>query len=182
MPIFRLILGIFGFFKTREGPLGTPNQYFLLCMCSPNCYLPIPCQLSLKQLRFEWLYCTMLKNHGQKSNLHMIITALSKKPVASVKLVLREKKDLLKIGTVKRKPLEVESKIFECYYMEPTGLLILANLPGSCKNLISIFKSNLADFGRSRVSRWSEVNTDSEKVAHWGAGGVYQISNLKFKK
>jgi hypothetical protein len=30
---------------------------------------------------------------------------------------------LLKIGIVKRKPLEVESKIFECYYMEQTGLL-----------------------------------------------------------
>jgi hypothetical protein len=30
--------------------------------------------------------------------------------------------------------------------------------------------------------RWSEVDTNSAKVAHWGDGGVYQISNLKYKK
>ena len=31
------------------------------------------------------------------------------------------------------------------------------SLPGSYQNLISIFKLNPADFGRSRVTRWSEV-------------------------
>ena len=34
------------FGKFNEGPLSTPKQYFLICMCSPNCYLPIPCQLN----------------------------------------------------------------------------------------------------------------------------------------
>jgi hypothetical protein len=46
--ILRQILGLFGHFKIHEGPLVTPNQYFLLCVCSPSCYLPIPCQLRLK--------------------------------------------------------------------------------------------------------------------------------------
>jgi hypothetical protein len=46
--ILRLLFGVlFGLFKTHEGPLGTPNQYFLLCMCSPSRYLPILCQLRL---------------------------------------------------------------------------------------------------------------------------------------
>jgi hypothetical protein len=56
------------------------------------------------------------------------------------------------------------------------------SLPKSCQNLISIFKSNPADFGRSQASRWSEVDAESKKVAHWGAGGVCQISNKKYKK
>jgi hypothetical protein len=38
--------------------------------------------------------------------------------------------------------------------------------------LISIFKLNPADFGRTWVTRWSEVDADSGKVAHLGAGGV----------
>jgi hypothetical protein len=42
---------------------------------------------------------------------------------------------LLKIGTVKRKPLEAESKIFECYYMEPTGLVTVAR---AIMNIISL--------------------------------------------
>jgi hypothetical protein len=58
----------------------------------------------------------------------------------------------------------------------PLGLIV-ANLPESCQNLISIFKSNPAYFGRSRVTGWSEVDADSGKVAHWGAGDVSQISN-----
>jgi hypothetical protein len=56
------------------------------------------------------------------------------------------------------------------------------SLPGSCQNLISILESNSADFGQSRATRLSEVDADSRKVAHWGAGGVCQISNLKSKK
>jgi hypothetical protein len=32
------------------------------------------------------------------------------------------------------------------------------------------------------VSQWSEVDAESKKVAHWGAGGVCQISNLKSKR
>jgi len=55
-------------------------------------------------------------------------------------------------------------------------------LPGSCQNLISILESNPVDFGLSWASRWSEVDADSGKVAHWGAGGVCQVSNLKYKK
>jgi hypothetical protein len=59
---------------------------------------------------------------------------------------------------------------------------LMLSLPGSCQDLISIFKSNPADFGHSRVTRWSEVDAVSGKVAHWGAGGVCQISNLKNKR
>jgi hypothetical protein len=33
--------------------MGTPNQYFLLFMCSLSCHLPIPCQLRLKSL-YTW--------------------------------------------------------------------------------------------------------------------------------
>jgi hypothetical protein len=56
LPILRQIWGLFGLFKTHEGTLGTPNQYFWLCMRSPSCYLPIPCQLRLNIL------CTWCRN------------------------------------------------------------------------------------------------------------------------
>ena len=58
LPILRLILlilGLFDLLKTHEGHLETPNQYLLLWMSSPSCYLPISCQLRFKQLRFQWL-------------------------------------------------------------------------------------------------------------------------------
>jgi hypothetical protein len=89
--------------------------------------------------------------------LHMIITALSKKPVASVKLVLREKKDLLKIGTVKRKPLEAESKIFECYYMEPTGLLEVVDVHKEVQLVNFILERKMEDDMNFRVIEAHEV-------------------------
>ena len=42
--------------KAREGPLGTPDQYFQISMCSDKCYLPIPSHLRLKLALFYWLY------------------------------------------------------------------------------------------------------------------------------
>ena len=39
MLILRLIWGLFGLLKTHEGPLGTPNQYFLLCMFTDYIHL-----------------------------------------------------------------------------------------------------------------------------------------------
>ena len=56
LPILRLIsliLGLFGLLKANEGRLGTPNQYFFLCMCSPSCYLSIPCHLGSNNLDFR---------------------------------------------------------------------------------------------------------------------------------
>ena len=52
LPIFKLILGLFGLLKTHEEPLGTPNKYLLLFMYSLSCFSYISCQLWLKQLRF----------------------------------------------------------------------------------------------------------------------------------
>ena len=56
LPILRLILpisGLSGLLKANEGSLGTSNQYFLLCMCSPSCYSSIPCYLGFKTLDFS---------------------------------------------------------------------------------------------------------------------------------
>jgi hypothetical protein len=53
------ILGLFGHLKLYKGPLGTPNQYFLLCMCAPRCYSSIPCHLSLKNLYFSGYSLTL---------------------------------------------------------------------------------------------------------------------------
>jgi hypothetical protein len=56
LPIMRLILPVLGhcdFWKANVGPLGTPNQYVLLCLCSLNCYSSIPCNLGLKNLDFS---------------------------------------------------------------------------------------------------------------------------------
>jgi hypothetical protein len=75
LPILRLILlilGLFGFFKTHEGHLGTLDQYFSVCMCSPSCYLPIPCLL------FHVMLYNSLKIKivtGKKSHLHMELTS-----------------------------------------------------------------------------------------------------------
>jgi hypothetical protein len=56
------------------------------------------------------------------------------------------------------------------------------SLPGSCQNLISIFKSNPADFGRSQVTQWSEVDVDSGKVAHWWCVPNFKSRIKKIKK
>jgi hypothetical protein len=53
LKLFLPVSGLFGICKANEGPLGTPNQYLLLCMCSPNCYSSIPCHLGLKNLDFS---------------------------------------------------------------------------------------------------------------------------------
>jgi hypothetical protein len=53
------------------------------------------------------------------------------------------------------------------------------SLSGGFQNLISILESNPTYFGLSWAMQWSEVNVHSTKVAHWGAGGVCQTSNLK---
>jgi hypothetical protein len=41
-----------GLLKAHEGPLRNPDQYWLVCMCSPSCYLSIPNYLRLKTDRF----------------------------------------------------------------------------------------------------------------------------------
>jgi hypothetical protein len=46
------VSGHFGFWKDNESPLGTSNQYVLLCMCSFNHYSSIPCHLGLINLDF----------------------------------------------------------------------------------------------------------------------------------
>jgi hypothetical protein len=53
-----------------------------------------------------------------------MIIKLSKKARYKRKTHLERKKVLPKIGTVKGKPMEAESIIVECYYMELTGLLV----------------------------------------------------------
>ena len=45
--------GDFDLWKANERPLGTPNQYILLCMCIPNGYSSIPCQIGLNNLDFS---------------------------------------------------------------------------------------------------------------------------------
>jgi hypothetical protein len=47
------ILGNIGLSKADEGPLGTPNQYLLLCMCSPGWYLYIPFHIGLNNLDYS---------------------------------------------------------------------------------------------------------------------------------
>jgi hypothetical protein len=56
------------------------------------------------------------------------------------------------------------------------------SLPGSCKNLISIFKLNPADFGQSWATRWSFRAKSKNTSGQWVLEGVCQISNLKSKK
>ena len=53
LPIFRLILlilGLSGLLNALEGLMGTGHHYKSVCMCSPNCYLPIPSHLGLNDL------------------------------------------------------------------------------------------------------------------------------------
>jgi hypothetical protein len=45
--------GDFCLFKANVGPVGTPNQYCLLYMCSPSCYSSIPCHIGLNNLNFS---------------------------------------------------------------------------------------------------------------------------------
>jgi hypothetical protein len=52
LKLFLPVLGLFGLWKANEGPLGTQNQYSLLCMCRPNCYSSFPCRVGLKNLGF----------------------------------------------------------------------------------------------------------------------------------
>jgi hypothetical protein len=53
LSIFRLILLILelsGLLNAHEGPLGTGDHHFSVCMCSPGCYLSIPSHLGLNDL------------------------------------------------------------------------------------------------------------------------------------
>jgi hypothetical protein len=52
MLILRLIWGLFGLLKTHERPLGTPKQYFLLCMFTDYIHL-IKFSEFFYQLSFE---------------------------------------------------------------------------------------------------------------------------------
>jgi hypothetical protein len=55
VPISRL----FGLMKLKEGPLGIPIQYLILCMCTPRSYLSISCHLGLKNLDFSGYSLTL---------------------------------------------------------------------------------------------------------------------------
>jgi hypothetical protein len=59
--------------------------------------------------------------------------------------------------------------------------LILANLPGSCLNLISMLVLNPAHFSQSRATRWSYSGQSKNTSGQWVLEGVCQISNLKSK-
>ena len=47
------IFRAFCLFKANVGPVGTPNQYSLFCMCSPSCYSSIPCHIGLNNLNLS---------------------------------------------------------------------------------------------------------------------------------
>jgi hypothetical protein len=49
---FANLRGFSAIFKTHKGHLGTPDQYFSVCIWSPSWYLPIPSHLRLWPLKF----------------------------------------------------------------------------------------------------------------------------------